>query len=319
MGMFSKLKDFVVGADDARQLKNAPVATEGSGEAVNADYTVETDRPLPVHKTTSEMTQEELKRRRINLVESAKFGRPAHESIMMFLLRIWLVIAPPAFVLLTASEVAYILTKLVPPADRFGNTVIWGGALFLDVSFMFATFGLALKIRDLSEKREAIGYISKREQRDIYTGVFIWFVFAVINIISQTAFLLHVIQASGSKDMTILYVFVASRVIGFVLGDASTAFFLAKVDNSHLKLIARAEREKAAIYRDIASAEGERSVIEAKAEADILIIQLEVKQKIEDVEFLAVLKRQMFDEVLTRRNALPQPNKSTVRRLDTGS
>jgi hypothetical protein len=149
--------------------------------------------------------------------------------------------------------------------------------------------------------------------------VFIWFVFAVINVISQTAFLLHVIQASGHGDMKILYIFVASRVAGFVLGDASTAFFLAKVDNSHLKLIARAEREKAAIYRDIASAEGERSVIEAKAEADILIIQLEVKQKIEDVEFLAALKRQMFDEVLTRRSALPQPNKSTVRRLDTGS
>jgi len=178
---------------------------------------------------------------------------------------------------------------------------------------------LALKRRDLAEKRETWGKVSKREELEVWFGTFLWAVFAVINIISQTAFLLHVIQASGAKDMNILYIFIASRVIGFVLGDASTAFFIAKVDNSRLKLIARSEREKGALYSDIAKAEGERAVTEAKAEAEILLIQMEVKQKMEETEFMASLKRQMFNDVLERRNALPSGNRSTVRRLDTGS
>lgn len=95
--------------------------------------------------------------------------------------------------------------------------------------------------------------------------------------------------------------------------------FLAKVDSNNLKLIARSEREKAALYRDIASAEGERKLIEEKAEADITIVQIEVKQKQAEAEFMAALKSQMFDEILSRRGALPSGNKSTVRRLDTGS
>lgn len=299
---------------DTEQTKNA-----SDTENLPVDYTIQADGRLGSRLVTSTMSQEQLRVRRTNLIEGTKFGRAVHESIMLFALRIWLVIAPVLFVALTSSEVAYILTHLVPPGDKFGNVVIWGGAIFIDVAMMFCTFGVAIKRRDVAEKRETMGAVSKREEFESWFGTGIWLVFAAINIISQSAFLLHVISASGSKDLNILYLFVASRVVGFILGDASTAFFLAKVDGNNLKLIARSEREKAALYRDIASAEGERKVIEEKAEADILIVQIEVQQKREEAEFMAALKRQMFDEVLSRRNALPSPNKSTVRRLDTGS
>src|SRR5260370_14931472 len=181
---------------------------------------------------------------------------------------------------------------------------------------MFCTFGVAIKRRDVSEKRETMGAVSKREEFEVWFGTGIWLIFAVINIISQAAFLLHIIGGAGSKDMNLLYLFVASRVVGFILGDASTAFFLAKVDSNNLKLIARSEREKAALYRDIASAEGERKLIEEKAEADILIVQIEVQQKREEAEFMTALKRQMFTDILERRNALPPASRSTVRRLD---
>src|SRR5579863_1908658 len=120
MGMFSKLKNFMVGGDSS-QLKNAPATTEGgNGEMVNADYTVQADKVIPLRLTTSGMSQEQLKTRRINLIESSKFGRPFHENFMLVLLRVWLVLAPPLFVVLTAGEVAYILTRLVPPNDRSG-------------------------------------------------------------------------------------------------------------------------------------------------------------------------------------------------------
>jgi hypothetical protein len=238
---------------------------------------------------------------------------------MLIGLRIWLVIAPMLFVALTSSEVAYILTHLVPANDKNGSTIIWAGAIFIDVAMMFVTFGVAIKRRDVAEKRETWGAVSKRDEIEVWFGTAIWLVFAVINIISQSAFLVHIISLSGAKDMTLLYVFVTSRVVGFILGDASTAFFLAKVDSSNLKLIARSEREKATLYRDIAGAEGERKLIEERAEADILLVQIEVAQKREEAEFMASLKRQMFQDILERRNALPGPSKSSVRRLDTNT
>jgi hypothetical protein len=307
MGLFATLKNFVAGSANPNAL--------AAGVQAGATVVVQA---VP-NNITSTMDQEQLRTRRMALIEGTKFGRATHESIMLFLLRIWLVIAPILFVVLTSSEVAYILTHLVAPGDKFGNTVIWGGAIFIDVAMMFCTFGVAIKRRDLAEKRETMGSVSKREEFESWFGTGIWLVFATINIISQAAFLLHVISASGSKDLNILYIFVASRVVGFILGDASTAFFLAKVDSNNLKLIARSEREKAALYRDIASAEGERKLIEEKAEADILIVQIEVQQKREEAEFMAALKRQMFDDILQRRTALPSGSRSTIRRLDTGS
>lgn len=278
--------------------------------------TIETNIVVPSNLSTSLMTPEQLRVRRMNMIEGSKFGRPAHEHFMLFLLKIWLFIGPIAFVALTTSEVAYVLMRLVPTGDM-ADYVIGGGALFIDLAMMFVTFGVAIKRRDLTEKRESGGIISKREEAETWLGTCMWLVFAAINIISQTAFLLHVI---GGAATMLLYVFVASRVAGFILGDASTAFFLAKVDGGHLKLIARGEREKGAIYREIAQAEGERKTIEAKAEADILLLQIKVQQEREDAEFLAELKRQVFKDILHRRSgtaALDGPGRSKLRRLDS--
>src|SRR5947209_9244634 len=96
--------------------------------------------PASSRAITSTMTQEELKLRRINLVESSKLGRPFHETLMLILLRFWLVLGPIAFVALTTSEVAYILTQLVPAGDT-SDYIIWAGALFIDLAMMFTTFG----------------------------------------------------------------------------------------------------------------------------------------------------------------------------------
>jgi len=211
------LRWLLTGERDTEKTKDAP-ATEGVTDGVTADYTIQADGQTGGRLVTSNMSQEQLRLRRMNLIEGTKFGCPFHENFMLVGLRIWLVIA-----------------------------------------------------------------------------------------------------LSHDPNMKLLYIFVASRVIGFILGDASTAFFLAKVDGSNLKLIARSEREKAGLYRDIAAAEGERKLIGEKAEADILIVQIEVAQKREEVEFMAALKRQMFDDILQRRSALPSGNRSTVRRLDTGS
>lgn len=91
---------------------------EGPNDEVQADYVVTADRHPDSRLVTSTMSQEQLRIRRMNLIEGTKFGRPFHESFMLVFLRIWLVIAPILFVALTSSEVAYILTHLVPANDN---------------------------------------------------------------------------------------------------------------------------------------------------------------------------------------------------------
>jgi len=269
-------------------------------------------RPL----TTSDMTQAQLRARRIHRVESAKVARPLHEGIMLFALKVWLVLGPPAFVALTTSEVAYIFAQLLPPGDA-GDKIILLGALFVDLAMMFTTFGVAIKRRDLAEKREVNGSVSKREEAEVWFGTGLWLLFAAINIIGQSAFLLRIVQNNAHPgNLTLIYLFIAARVTGFILGDACTAFFLAKVDSSPLKLIARSEREKGVIYADIADAEGKRQIAEAEAEARILLIQLDAEQKKEDAEFLAALKRRAFAAALGETPS-SEPTRSRVYRGNT--
>ena len=268
--------------------------------------------------TTSDMTQEQLRARRIRRVEGAKVARPLHESLMLFALKIWLVLGPPAFVLLTVFEVAYIFQQLLPPGDS-GDKIIFFGALFVDLAMMFTTFGVAIKRRDLAEKREIQGGVTKREEAEVWFGTGLWLIFAAINIIGQSAFLLRIVQASSHPgDLHLIYLFIAARVTGFILGDACTAFFLAKVDSSPLKLIARSEREKGMIYADIADAEGKRQIAEAEAEARILLIQLDVEQKRRDAEFLAAIKAKAFATALGETPpASSEPSRSRVYRGNT--
>ena len=320
-GFFSGLFGSPTAEPKGAERPAQPQRTQNYTDAEVYEDDIVVGPPAP-RLTTATMTQDQLRTRRTNLIESSTFGRPAHESFMLFLLRIWLIIGPIAFVALTTSEVAYILTRLVPPGDT-GTYVITGGALFIDLAMMFVTFGVAIKRRDLAEKRE-MGTATKRDEGEVLFGTIMWLVFAIINIISQSAFLLHIISASHDSNVNILYIFVASRVVGFILGDASTAFFLARVDNSQLKLIARSEREKANIYSEIAKAEGDRQLIEAKAEADIRILQIEVDQKEKEAHFMATLKQQMYQDILNTKalNAPAQapqvngPNRSRVQRID---
>ncbi len=266
------------------------------------------------HLTTSDMTQDQLRARRVRLVESAKVARPLHEAVMLFLLKVWLLVGPPAFVVLTVFEVSYIFSAMLPPGDS-GDKIIFFGALFVDLAMMFTTFGLAVKRRDLAEKREVNGSVPVREQAEVWFGTGLWLVFAVINIIGQSAFLLHIVQASHNPgNLTLIYLFIAARVTGFILGDACTAFFLAKVDGNKLDLIARSERKKAALYADISSAEAERRLAEAKAEAEQTLIQIDVQQKKEDAEFLAEIKRDAFRRALGRQPESSEPTRSRVYR-----
>jgi hypothetical protein len=263
--------------------------------------------------TTSEMTQEQLRERRLRRIEAAKVARPLHEAIMLGALKVWLLLGPPAFVALTTSEVAYIFAQLLPPGDA-GDTIILLGALFVDLAMMFTTFGVAIKRRDLAEKREGEP-VTRREEAEVWFGTGLWLVFAAINSVGQAAFLLRIVQANAHPgNLTLISLFIVARVTGFILGDACTAFFLAKVDGSPLKLIARSEREKGRIYKEVGNAESERKIAEAETEARVTLIDMEVQQKREDAEFLAAIKRDAFARALGRPTDTAEPTRARVYR-----
>jgi hypothetical protein len=245
--------------------------------------------------STSAMSPAQLKIRRMERIENARVGRPFHERVMLFCLKCWMLIGPIAFVCLTAAEVAYILTRLVAPGDKNGQTIIWAGAMFIELAMMFTTFGLGIKRHEVAERRATYGTVSPADQRLVWIGTVMWAAFAAINIIGQSAFLLHLI--GSTQDMT-LYLFVASRVIGFILGDAGTAFFLGHVESNDVSLMARAEREKGKLYTDLAEAEGARKVMEAEAESKVQLLEIKVQQERADANFLAQLKAQTFTRLL---------------------
>ncbi len=307
MGFFKDLGSKV--GSEMRLLLCMPPASRP-----HEDDAITNGRPL----TTSDMTQEQLRERRIRRIEAAKVARPLHETVMLAALKVWLLVGPPAFVGLTVFEVSYIFSAFLPPGDA-GDKIIFFGALFVDLAMMFTTFGVAIKRRDLAEKREVYGSVPKREEMEVLFGTFLWLVFAAINIVGQSAFLLHITHSSFDfSHPTMIDLFIAARVVGFILGDACTAFFLSKVDGSALKLIARSEREKGVIYADIADAEGKRQIAEAEAEAKILLIQLEVEQKQRDAEFLAAIKAKAFAAALGETPPAPaEPTRSRVYRGNT--
>jgi hypothetical protein len=296
-GFLHTFKRFLAGVGGTDQPASGP-------RFVNTE-TFEDDLPVDAPKSTSTMSAEELKLRRMQRIEQARVGRPFHERVILFFLRIWLLVGPVAFVALTAAEVAYILTHLVAPGDRNGQLIIWGGALFIELAMMFTTFGLGVKRHEVAEQKAVYGEAKPEDEQLVRLGTGMWVLFALINILGQSAFLFHVIGATQDPNMTLLYFFVASRVVGFILGDAGTAFFLGHVESNDVRLMARGEREKGQLYLELAEAENKRKYLEAEADTKIEMMQIEVQQKRADAQFLAQLKQQTFTRILEVSGAAP--------------
>ncbi|EFH87265.1 hypothetical protein [Ktedonobacter racemifer] len=308
-GFMSKLgKAFGFGRqDDEDGMTGVPAQRGPSGPRSPARFVNgETYEDDPDAFQGEKLSYEDMmKRRRIERVEKARVGRPFHERVMLFFLKIWLLTGPIAFVLLTAAEVAYILTHLVAPGDRNGQIIIWGGALFIEFAMMFTTFGVGIKRHEVAEQREIYGRVDGAQERAVWIGTGLWLVFAAINIIGQTAFLLSIVQSSHDPNMNIMYLFVASRVIGFILGDAGTAFFLGQVDSNDVRLMARAEHERGKLYTELAEAEGKRKLLEAEADSKVKLLGIKVEQEQADAEFLARLKEQTFTRLLQMPTGAP--------------
>src|SRR5579859_571362 len=140
-------------------------------------------------KNTATMTPEELTARRQARVENAPVGRSTHDKFMLWVKGAWRIIGPVWFVVVTAGEVVDYLNHYMPHADPMTQILIWGVALFLEISMMIATYDLSGRNRIEAEKRGAGIEVSSYERKRKYLAMLFWFLLAAANITGQAAFL----------------------------------------------------------------------------------------------------------------------------------
>jgi hypothetical protein len=270
---------------------------------------------------TATMSLEELTARRLARVENARMGRSAHDKFMLGVKAAWRVIAPPWFVAVTAGEVVTYLSHYMPHADLPTDVLIWGVALFLELSMMVATYDLSERNRVEAEKHAAGVAIGKAERKKKRLAIVFWFLLAATNITGQVAFLWFVTHPDGVQvdpgTQTFLIVFIVVRVVGMLIGDANTAFVLGD-DEKELTQVARDEKQRGEAFTLIAEAEGEyrKNVAEAnhkvaQIDSQVERLKMEMENQKRRDNYHAELDRIMMEESLDRQQQrqrqLPPP------------
>ncbi len=280
--------------------QTAPKDTTSSSDAIDADYTIQQGTG-GVPLTSGNMTPDELKARRIARVEAASFTREFHEVTMLWLLRQWILVGPMAFVALTSGEIAFVFAIVGATASLW---LIWGGALFVDLCMMFCTFLLARTKRRIHELRSSGSEVPSTMNTLARGLAFGWSALAIVNMIGQVAFL-TILMRTGNLNILVYYAFIATRVFGFIVGDAVTAFLLPQVETD-IELVAREDERKGKIYLQIAQSEAERRRKEAQADMTIKKIDIEIQREQRWADFHAELDKLMIQEVLGRQRRLSE-------------
>jgi hypothetical protein len=275
----------------------APKEARDSSGPLDADYTIEqgiSGVPLSI----ANMTPAQLEARRIAQVEAADFSRGPHDAIMLFLLRIWLVMGPIVYVGLTSGEIAFLFSLIAPNALTI---LIWGGALMIDITLMFVTFALSRnkqRVHELETSGLAVPTALRRNGRGLTWS---WLGLAFVSLVGQTAYLLA-IAIHGTLPMWLYYALIATRVLGFTLCDAVTAFFLSQL-GTKAEEVARIDELKGRLHVRIAESTGEHKKAAARANMDIVKIDLEIERERRWAAFHAELDKLMIAETLQRQRS----------------
>jgi hypothetical protein len=269
---------------------------EASGP-LDEEYTIQ-QRPSGVPLTSATMTPDQLEARRIAQVEAADFSRGVHESIMLFCLRTWLILGPMAYVALTSGEIAFLFSLLAPSAV---SLLIWGGALMIDITLMFVTFALARHKQRVHEMQSASLEVPAHIRRTLSGLTWSWLGLAFVSLVGQTAYLL-LITSQSRLPLVLFYGLIATRVFGFTLCDAVTAFWLAPL-GTRAEEVARIDDLKGRLHLQIARSAGEHRKAAARANMEIVKLDLEIERERRWAAFHAELDRLMIAETLQRQRS----------------
>ena len=302
-----------MGMADRRREANAavPMPKEASGP-LNDEYTIQ-QGPSGVPLTIATMTPDQLEARRIAQVEAADFSRGVHESIMLFFLRAWLVVGPMAYVALTSGEIAFLFSLIAPSAV---SLLIWGGALMIDITLMFVTFALARHKQRVHEMQSASQEVPAHLRRVLGGLTWSWLGLAFVSLVGQTAYLV-LITSQSRLPFLLFYGLIATRVLGFTLCDAVTAFWLSQL-GTKAEEVARIDELKGRLHIQIAQSAGEHRKAAAKASMEIVKLDLEIERERRWAAFHAELDRLMIADTLQRQRARlieEPPNETDITEL----
>ena len=269
--VFGKLNPFASQTSPPTQQTPANLAQTAT---IDVNPTVLSDTTGTISIT--QMTPEQITARNHAILAKVSHNPPAHESFMEFVKNTWRIVGPIAFIIFTAGEVYYYIKHFLPSDNSvWTDVLLWGITLLIEIPFAIATFDLSgRKSRAVEAKRAG----QEAPDKDTTGAVIMWFVMAFINISGQMAFLFFVTKAGRFDRDWPIYLFIGFRVIGVIVGDAYTAFFLSPSPTkvSHVIKHQKAQGDGFDLLND---ASIERQLKESRAQ-----LQLEQNQRTMDRE-----------------------------------
>jgi hypothetical protein len=184
----------------------------------------------------TDMSPEDIQRRNYAILAGVKHDPTFHDMVLDFIKEVWRIVGPMFFVVFTAGEVFYYLRHFLPDDHNpWTQVLLWGVTLLIEIPFMIATYDLSSRKKRVLEAREA-GRASR--DKDTVGAVIAWCFMALVNITGQVAFLVLITKASPDAVASMgIYFFIIVRVLGVLLGDAYTAFFLSPAETTITRIL----------------------------------------------------------------------------------
>jgi hypothetical protein len=266
MKLGTRVKDWLGRGKDQQPASLCQTATIDAETTIIADTT----------GTFSQMTPEQIMARNRAILAKVSHNPPGHKRFMEWAKSTWRVVGPVAFIVFTAGEVYYYIKHFLPDDNSVWTQVLlWGITLLIEIPFCMATYDLSgRKERAVEAKREG----REEPDKDTPGAIGMWLAMAVINIGGQAAFLFFITKAGTFKADWPIYLFIAFRVVGVIVGDAYVAFFLtpAPLEVEHIVKHQKAQGEG---FDQLADAATERQIKESRAQ-----MLLEQNQRTMDTE-----------------------------------
>ena len=272
-------------------------ATLQQTATIEAETTIISD----TQGTISELSPEQVAARNYAILAKVSHHPPGHERFMEFLKSTWRVIGPIAFIVFTAGEVYYYIKHFLPQDNNiWTDALLWGITLLIEIPFAIATFDLSgRKGRAIAARRAGL----EPPDRDTVGAMLMWFVMALINIAGQMAFLFFVTKAGTfAKDWPV-YLFIGFRVVGVIVGDAYTAFFLSPAPTT-IDHVVRHQKAQGEGFEQLTDQHNDRQIKESRAIAQVKQNQRIMRREESDAEFIDQMHKMTAQAALRQQSRL---------------
>lgn len=299
MPRLSGIKDAIGRALVGGKEQEKTPANLSQTATIDADTTVLSDTTGTIEIT--QMTPEQVTARNYAILAKVSHNPPAHTIFLEFCKSTWRIIGPIAFIVFTAGEVYYYIKHFLPDDNSIWTQVLlWGITLLIEIPFAIATYDLSeRKARAVEAKRAG----HEPPDKDTTGAIIMWCLMALINIGGQMAFLFFITKAGNFNRDWPVYLFIAFRVIGVILGDAYVAFFLSP-SPTKLSHVLRHQKAQGEGFEQLSNQHIERQMKESRAKMQIEHNQRMMEREKSDANFLDQFHKMNAEAALRRQRRL---------------